>query len=251
MVPLIAAAILATLTQFDEARLLLRCETAEAYLEQGLLEQAESGFRDALRLDPDCPQAVLGLGRIYRLRQAWEQSEMYLRQYTDSFPADPSGLMELAGLLMETCRTGEASVFALRAAEAASTDGAAWLLAGTSALACSDTAEAVRSLDRALELGGRTALEASVLLSGIEIASGEDERALELLVWGVESGHAPSCFRLGRLYVSWGDLVRGSALLQQCLYLSPSGPCSDSARMLLDDLAATGFFSPDAGLVDN
>ncbi|MDM7993934.1 MAG: tetratricopeptide repeat protein [Candidatus Fermentibacter sp.] len=229
-------------SDFVDARIELRCETGEAFLSQGLLEEAESEFREALRLEPSCPAAVLGLGRIYRAREAWEQAETCLRQYTDSFPSDPAGLFELAGLLMDMDRAGEALDFASRAAESASTDGSAWLLAGRAGLASDDTTGAVRSLGRALELGGAPALEASVIMSGIALASDDTDLAFELLGWGVGEGHAPSCFRLGKLYVSWGDLVRGSALLRQSILISPSGPCSDSARILLDELAGAGFF---------
>lgn len=251
MIPILLALVLSLSTNLDEERVGLRCETGDAYLRQGLLEQAESEFREALRLDPSCPEAILGLGRVYRAREAWEQAEICLRQYTDSFPSDPAGLLELSGLLMETCRAEEAAGLALRAAENSDADGAAWLLAGRAGLACSDTTSAVRSLGRALELGGRTSLEASLLLAEISLRSGEIEEALELLDWGIVQGHAPSCFRLGVLYVSWGDLVRGSSLLRQSLAISPAGSFSDSARIVLDGLASAGFFTDTPETVEN
>lgn len=238
-------------SDFTDARVDLRCETGEAFLSQGLLEEAESEFREALRLEPSCPAAMLGLGRIYRAREAWEPAETCLRQYTDSFPSDPAGLFELAGLLMDMDRADEALVFASRAAESASTDGDAWLLAGRAALVSKDTTAAVRSLGRALELGGAPALDASIVMSGIALADDDTDLALELLGWGVNEGHAPSCFRLGKLYVSWGDLVRGSALLRQSILISPSGPFSDSARILLDELAGSGFFDGSSGEPEN
>jgi Flp pilus assembly protein TadD len=227
----------------DEALVRLRCETGEAYFEQGLLEEAESEFRDALRLEPGCMAATLGLGRVYRIREAWEQSEVYLRQYNDSLPSDPDGQIELALLLLETGRPAEAAGFARGAAEGASTDGEAWLLSGTAALAASDTSSARLSLGRALDLGGTAALDAAVMIASMDIARGLEEDAQALLQWAVDADHAPACFKLGRLYVSWGDLVRGSALLERSLFLSPSGAYADSCRLMIQDLAASGFFT--------
>ncbi len=251
MIPVLLALVLSLSTNLDGERVDLRCEIGDAYFRQGLLEQAESEFREALRLDSSCAKAMLGLGRVYRAREAWEQAEIFLRRYTDSYPSDPAGLLELSGLLMETCRVGEASELALRAAENSDADGAAWLMAGRAGLACDDTTSAVRSLGRALALGGRPSLEASVLLAEISLRSGETAEALELLDWGVGQGHAPSCFRLGVLYVTWGDLVRGSSLLRQSLAISPTGSFSDSAHIVLDGLASSGFFNDTPEMVEN
>lgn len=238
-------------TSIDEALILLRCETGEAYFDQGLLEQAEGEFREAMRLDPGCAAATLGLGRVYRIREAWDQAETYLRQYADSLPSDPDGLIELALLLLDTGRASESSEYALEAAEISSTNGEAWLLAGRAALAASDTSSAVFSLGRSLELGGPAALDASVLMASVDMARGDEESALALLRWAAGADHAPACFRLGRILISWGDLVRGSALLERSLYLSPSGDFADSCRLLIQDLANSGFFTSDEDQVEN
>ncbi len=246
MIPVLCL-MLATSTLFEEsgfrqALVDLRCETGSAFLQQGLLEEAESEFREALDLDPLCNGAILGLGRIYSVRGAWESAESYLRQYVEAVPDDPDGLLELARLLSSTDRHAEACLLARSSAEISTHDGEAWLVCGAAALAASDTAQASFALGRAIETGGRPALEAAVLMSGLLLSRARTEEAVSLLASASDAGYAPASYRLGRLYISWGDFARGSALVNHALSLEPSASFADSARIILDGLAESGCY---------
>lgn len=245
---LMAALFLGSLEDFTEMSARLDCDLGSAYLGQNLLEQAESEFRDALELVPGYHDALLGLGMVYSRRGSWEMAERYLRAYIDSVPGSARGCMELAGVLRATGRSEESREFALRAAESSPDDPACWLLAGETALAAGDTASATTSLQRAMPLGGRSALEAAALQARILLALGEEDAARALLEEAWMAGHAEAGWVLGRLYASWGDYLRGLSLVNQALSCAPGAPFADSARMLLDSLAAAGvFLSPEDG----
>jgi TPR repeat protein len=77
-------------------------------------------------------------------------------------------------------------------------------------------------------------------LAVILLARGALEEAEGLLSRAAGRDHPRACFRLGMLYASWGDFVRGASLLGRSLELEPGGPCADSARLVLDEMAATG-----------
>jgi Flp pilus assembly protein TadD len=238
MLLLLTAAILGS--DLLEARIGLRCETGEAYLGQGLLEEAESEFREALELDSACARAMLGLGLAYCRREAWVPAESWLDRYLALEPDDPGGRMAMATLLMSTSRPEEAVPHASMAAAASDGDGGAWLLYGRACALSGDTVEAMRALGLASGIPGDASSDAMTDLAVILLARGALEEAEGLLSRAAGRDHPRACFRLGMLYASWGDFVRGASLLGRSLELEPGGPCADSARLVLDEMAATG-----------
>jgi protein O-GlcNAc transferase len=238
--PVVLAVILGF--DYDGMSVRLRCETGEAFLDQGLLEQAEYEFREALEASPGYPDALLGLGRVYTIRGAWVPAEASLRSYLEARPGDARGLRELAVVLLGTDRAAEAAGSALAAASAEPDDPGSWILAGRAAAIAGDTATATTSLGRAVALGGDGGLEAGVLLASILLARHDEETATAILQNAADLGYAPACWRLGRLFVSWGDYARGTALVSTALSISPGGEFADSAAILLDSLASTGRY---------
>ena len=96
-------AILVLMTGFDYDGMSVRlmCETGDAFLDQGLLEQAECEFREALEASPGCPDALLGLGRVYSIRGAWVPAEASLRAYLEARPGDARGLRQYTRQIMQ------------------------------------------------------------------------------------------------------------------------------------------------------
>jgi len=231
-------------SDYDDFALRLRWESGDAYCQQNLLEEAEAEYRAALAIFPECPEAWLGLGRVYSRRESWDAAERYLRHYVGLRPDDRDGLLALAVVLLGESRPADAAEAALRAARAAPGDPGAWLLAARASLQAGDTVSAVDSWSFASQAGGTAAAEALTWLARIDLAQGREDRARQLLEQCASAGYAPACFRLAKLYFTWGDFLRASEQASTSLLIEPDGECSDSARLLLDSISSTGSLVP-------
>jgi uncharacterized protein HemY len=230
--------------EYDEFALRLCWETGDAYYQQNLLDQAETEFREALEIFPDCPEAWLGLGRIYSRRESWVAAERYLRSYLELRPGSGDGLLALAEVMLAESKPAEAADLALQAAEMASGEPGAWLLAARASLVDGDTLEAVRSWSMASQAGGTPAMEALTWIARVALARGDEEEAKQLLEPCADAGYAPACYHLAKLYFSWGDFLRASEQASTSLYLEPAGEFSDSARLMLDSISSSGSLVP-------
>lgn len=241
---MLAAILIAFNAEYDDFALRLCWETGNAYFEQNLLELAETEFRDALEIYQDCAEAWLGLGRVYSRRESWDASERYLRRYLELRPEARDGLLALAEVMLRESKPGEAAALALQAAESAPGEPEAWLLAARASLQTGDTLSAVHSWSMASEAGGVPAMEALTEIARIALAQGREEEARRLLESCSAAGYAPACFRLAKLYFSWGDFLRASEQASISLCIEPSGELSDSARLLLDSISSSGSMVP-------
>jgi len=76
---------------------------ATVYLQTGRLREAESTFRIAQRLRPNCAEALGGLAMVYQARRAYPSAfEMYLK----CLELDSDNLVALLGLFQTSCRMG-------------------------------------------------------------------------------------------------------------------------------------------------
>lgn len=72
-------------------------------LQQNLLQEAETAFKVARRLNRNCPEAYCGLAMVYQQRADYEQAfEMYLK----CLELDTDNLTALLGLFQTSCQMG-------------------------------------------------------------------------------------------------------------------------------------------------
>ncbi len=85
-----------------------RSNRAEHLRRAGRLGEAEAGFRRALALDPDLPQALLGLGTTLKATGRPAAADAPLTRAAELRPHHPATLFNLGNLCLEQHRLGEA-----------------------------------------------------------------------------------------------------------------------------------------------
>jgi tetratricopeptide (TPR) repeat protein len=231
---------------FDEQSAQLHLETGNAFLQQGLIEQAEHEFRLALEAREDCWSALLGLGRVYVACSSFERAGDYFRSFIESSPEDYRGYYELACLMLETGRPDSAFMMTDSAFVRAPTNPDLWLLSGRTALASGDTVAAEQWFVRGLQDPGGIGLESRMLLGSLYRATGRSVESRELLLPAAQAGYAPAWWGLAMGYLSWNDYMRAVDAIESYLDLAPGGIYADSAILVLQSLAESGeFIVPD------
>jgi tetratricopeptide (TPR) repeat protein len=241
---MIAALATGASASIEELTVELRCETGRAFLEQNLLEQARTEFLSALELDPECSEAVLGLGWTYYLQGALANAETYFERFLELSPDDNRGREALASLLLEAGRHQDALGIVETALDLDPSEPALWLLRSEAALGSGDTLLAEQSLSRLLQVGGESEFEARTMLAAVLRSRDMYSEARELLLTAADQGYAPAQAGLARIYLNWGDYMRAADAITAYLLLSPEGDWADSARIILDEMAASGDYIP-------
>ncbi len=222
----------------------LRIETGMAFLQQGLLEQAEQEFERALEVGSGDEVAVLGLGMVSMAEGALGRAEGYLRDYISLCPDDYRGYETLSELFTRAGMPDSALAYADSAFLRAPTSHEVWLLCAETSLAAGDTTGSEMWLTRAISAGDATSLEAAALLGAVYRATERSVESRELLLPYASAGYAPAWWGLARVYLAWGDWMRAVDAIGQYLQLAPGGTYADSAVMVLEDLAESGDYIP-------
>ena len=227
---------------YDELSARLHLDAGMAYLQQGLLSQAEEEFGEALDSGSGCPSAILGLGMVSMRRSSWDTAEGYFREYMSVCPEDHRGFLELSKLYMETGKTDSAAMMADSAYLRAPTEPEIWLQCGTAYYELGDMTSAESWFSRGMEEQGETLLESLVMLASVYRRTERGQEARELLMPAVENGYAPAAWELARVYLGWGDYMRAEEAIGKYLMLAPDGYYADSAALVLEELAESGDY---------
>lgn len=220
----------------------LHLETGMALLQQGLLEQAEQEFIEALEMGEEYHSALLGLGMVNFRRSSWNAAADYFHRYIRARPDDHRGYRELAVLYLRTGRPDSARMMSDSAFVRSPASPPIWLLCGKVHLELGDMASAEDWFSRGMLDGGSTSLESLVLLASVYRRTDRGRQARELLIPAVEGGYAPACWELARVYLEWNDYMRATDAINRYLMLSPSGYYADSAALVLQELGESGEY---------
>lgn len=226
----------------DELAANLHLETGMALLQQGLLEQAEHEFMEALEIGDGYHSALLGLGMINFRRSSWSAAADYFHRYIQARPDDHRGYQELGVLYLRTGRADSARMMSDSAFVRSPSIPSIWLLCGKVQLELGDLTSAADWFSRGMLDGGSTSLESLVLLASVYRRTDRGQEARELLIPAVERGYAPACWELARVYLEWNDYMRATDAIQKYLMLSPSGHYADSAALVLQELGESGEY---------
>jgi len=222
----------------------LHLDTGMAFMQQGLLEQAEEEFLLTLDISEDYPVAVLGLGMVNSLRQSWDTAAEYFNQYIDACPNDHRGYFELSKLYLMVNKPDSAAIMADSAFLRAPAQPDIWLQSGRAWLALGDMDSAEMWFSKGVEDWNSTSMESLVLLASVYRRTSRGAQAREILLPAVESGYAPACWELARVYLGWQDYLRAEDAIIRYLILSPAGYYADSAQLVLDELGESGDYIP-------
>jgi len=230
--------------ELDRLTAELRCEAGLAYLQQGLLERAESEFTSALEYWDGCTEVIFGLGRLNVLRHSYIDAEEYFLAFMEVEPDDHRGPMELSRLYIAKGMFSISLDMAQWAHDLDPSNSEIWLLMAEAATAAGDIPLAETWLIRTIE--GDPALEpcARVMLAELSLSRYSDSDAREILLPATAAGYPPAWWSLARIYLSWGDNMRAVDCINTYLNLSPFGEMADSAAIILDELAETGDYIP-------
>ncbi len=222
----------------------LHLDTGMAYMQQGLLEQAEEEFRQTLELNENYHTAVLGLGMIHAMWQSWDCAADYFRQYIDTCPDDYRGFFELSKLYLDTDKPDSAALMSDSAFIRAPTNPDIWLQSGRACLQLGEMDSAEMWFSKGIQSQGSTGPESLVLLASVYRRTSRGAEAREALLPAVEAGHAPACWELARVYLGWEDYLRAGDAISRYLMLSPEGYYADSALLVLEELGESGAYIP-------
>lgn len=228
----------------DDLSAQLHLDTGFAYMQQGLLEQAEEEFRQTLELNGDYHTAVLGLGMIHAMWQSWDRATDYFKQYMDTCPDDYRGFFELSKLYLETGKPDLAALMSDSAFIRAPTNPSIWLQSGRARLELGEMDSAEMWFAKGVQSQGSTHLESLVLLASVYRRTSRGSEAREFLLPAVEAGYAPASWELARVYLGWGDYLRAGDAISRYLMLSPEGYYADSALLVLEELGESGEYIP-------
>ncbi len=166
-----------------EERLAEHLQEGQRLLTAGQTDQAALHFRNALRIDPQHPQALLGMGRIFEQRQNFPRAYAAYRDAADAADADPAlieahnayAVLALGGGDLDVVRDAAASI---RAISPDHPDG----LALEAALALrEERLDDARALaQRALEVDPGH-VNATSALVGVVRATGDSDAAVEII----------------------------------------------------------------------
>jgi len=222
----------------------LHLDTGMAYMQQGLLEQAEEEFHLALAISDDYYTAVLGLGMINALRQSWDCAADYFKQYIEDCPEDYRGFYEMSKLYLIVNKPDSASFMSDSSFIRAPANPDIWLQGGKIYLELGDMDSAEMWFAKGAENHGTTSLESLVLLASVYRRTSRGGEAREILLPAAQAGYAPACWELAKLYISWKDYLRATDAINLYLRLSPEGLFADSALLVLDELGESGDYIP-------
>lgn len=222
----------------------LHLDTGMAFMQQGLLEQAEEEFQMTLDLSEDYFTAVLGLGMINAMRQSWGRASDYFEQYIEYCPEDYRGFYELSKLYLMTGKPDSAALMSDSAFIRAPTNPDIWLQSGRTCLELGDMDSAEMWFSKGLQNQGSTNLESLVLLASVYRRTSRGAEAREILLPAVEAGYSPACWELAKVYLEWEDYMRAGDAISTYLMLSPAGYYTDSAMLVLDELGESGDYIP-------
>ncbi len=229
---------------FNELSAQLHFDTGMAYMQQGLLEQAEEEFQMTLEIGGDYHSALLGLGMIHAMRQSWDRAAYYFRLYIDTCPNDYRGFYELSKLYLETAKPDSAAFMSDSAFIRAPTTPDIWLQCGRAWLELGEMDSAEMWFSKGVQCQGSTALESLVLLASVYRRTSRGAEAREILLPVVETGYAPACWELVKVYLGWKDYLRAGDAINRYLMLSPEGYYADSALLVLEELGESGQYIP-------
>ncbi len=222
----------------------LHFDTGMAYMQQGLFEPAEEEFHLALSINDDYHTAVLGLGMVNALRQSWDSAADYFKQYIEACPGDYRGFYEMSKLYLTINKPDSASFMSDSSFIRAPANPDIWLQSGKICLELEDMASAEMWFTKGAENHGATSLESLVLLASVYRRTLRGGEAREILLPAVETGYAPACWELAKLYIGWKDYLRATDAINLYLRLSPEGLFVDSALLVLDELGESGDYIP-------
>lgn len=243
---LVLAALLLGL-DYEEETTKLHVEIGMAYMSQGLLERAEAEFATALESGVSCPEAFLGLGIIKARKGDLVTACNFLREFMERSPEDHRGPLELGRILLRVDSADAAFEMANEAYLLAPSLPETWLLMARTSIGCADSTQARRWLLKTIDHGGEPGLQARVMLGSMMRGKGELSEARDVLIPAARADYPPAYWGLARVYLAWEDYMRASDNMNRYLYLSPDGPWSDSARMVLDELASEGLYMTETG----
>ena len=229
---------------FDDLSAQLHLDTGMAYMQQGLLEQAEDEFQQTLELSEDYHTAVLGLGMINAMRESWDLADDYFRQYIETCPGDYRGFFELSKLYLKTDKPDSAAFMSDSAFIRAPTNPDIWLQSGRAWLELGEMDSAEMWFSKGVQNQGSTGPESLVLLASVYRRTSRGAEAREILLPVVEAGYAPACWELARVYLGWEDYLRAGDAISRYLMLSPEGYYADSAMLVLEELGESGTYIP-------
>ncbi|NOQ21467.1 MAG: tetratricopeptide repeat protein [Candidatus Aegiribacteria sp.] len=228
----------------DDLSAQLHLDTGMAYMQQGLLEQAEEEFQQTLELSEEYHTAVLGLGMIHAMWQSWNRATDYFRQYMDTCPDDYRGFYELSKLYLETDKPDSAALMSDSAFIRSPTTPAIWLQSGKAWLKLGEMDSAEMWFSKGVQRQGSTCPESLVLLASVYRRTSRGAEAREILLPAVEAGYSPACWELARVYLGWEDYLRAGDAISRYLMLSPEGYYADSALLVLEELGESGKYIP-------
>lgn len=228
----------------DDLTAQLHLDTGMAYMQQGLLEQAEEEFHKTLELSENYHTAILGLGMIHSMRMSWENAADYFMQYIDICPDDYRGFFELSKLYLETGKPDSAAFMSDSAFIRSPTTPSIWLQSGLAWLELGEMDLAEMWFSKGVQNQGSTDLESLVLLASVYRRTSRGAEAREILLPAVETGYAPAAWELARVYLSWKDYLRAGDAISRYLMLSPEGYYADSALLVLEELGEAGIYIP-------
>lgn len=228
----------------DDLSAQLHLDTGMAFMQQGLLEQAEEEFQRTLDLSEDYHTAVLGLGMIHAMRSSWNRASDFFWQYIEACPDDYRGYYELSKLFLITGIPDSAAIMSDNAFILAPTNPDIWLQSGKSWLELGDMDSAEMWFAKGTQHQGSTTLESLVLLASVYRRTSRSAEAREILIPAVNAGYAPACWELARVYLEWKDYLRAGDAINRYLLLSPCGYYADSALLVLEELGESGEYIP-------
>ncbi|MEN8208224.1 MAG: tetratricopeptide repeat protein [Candidatus Fermentibacteria bacterium] len=228
----------------DDLSAQLHLDTGMAFMQQGLLEQAEEEFNHTLELSQDYHTAVLGLGMIHAMRMSWESAADYFWQYIETCPDDYRGYYELSKLYLETGKPDSAAFMSDSAFVRSPATPDIWLQSGKAWLELGEMDSAEMWFSRGIQEQGGTGLPSLVLLASVYRRTSRGAEAREILLPAVEAGYAPASWELAKLYLGWSDYMRAGDAISTYLMLSPEGYYADSALLVLEELGEAGTYIP-------
>lgn len=228
----------------DDLSAQLHLDTGMAYMQQGLLEQAEEEFQQTLELSEDYHTAVLGLGMIHAIRHSWDRAADYFRRYIDTCPDDYRGFYEISKLYLETDKPDSAALMSDSAFVRAPTNPDIWLQSGRAWLKLGAMDLAEMWFSKGVQSQGSTGLESLVLLASVYRRTSRGAEAREILLPAVEASYAPASWELAKIYLGWEDYLRAGDAISRYLMLSPEGYYADSALLVLEELGESGAYIP-------
>jgi len=228
----------------DDLSAQLHLDTGMAFMQQGLLEEAEEEFLKTLELSDEFQEAVLGLGMVHAIRQSWDHAADYFLQYIDSCPEDYRGYYELSEYYTMTGKPDSALFMSDSAFVRAPMNPDVWLQGGRACLELGEMESAEMWFSKGVQDQGPTSLESLVLLASVYRKTSRSGEAREILLPAVEAGYAPASWELAKVYLGWEDYLRAGDAISNYLMLSPEGYYADSALLVLEELGESGAYIP-------